>query len=142
MIQFFRIATALIFVLLQIGPIGAQTKNDGITESKIVIDGQINAFRQRAHERAFSYASPSLQILFRDVDNFIRMVKEGYDPIYRARDWAFGRNQVDGNNIYQEVLISGPEGREWVALYTLQKQSDGNWKITGVRLLKSNAKTT
>jgi len=70
------------------------------------------------------------------------MVKQGYDPIYRARNWAFGQNRIDGDNIHHEVLISGPDGGEWVALYTLQKQADGMWKITAVRLLKSNANTT
>ncbi|MEM7302275.1 MAG: DUF4864 domain-containing protein [Pseudomonadota bacterium] len=105
--------------------------------SQQVIESQILAFKAKEHEQAFSFASPRLQVIFRDVENFIRMVRNGYEPIYSARSWKFGRTKQDGSTIHHEVMISGPSGRDWVALYSLQKQDDGSWRIISVRLLKA-----
>jgi len=34
------------------------------------------------------------------------------------------------------VLISGPDGKDWTALYFLVKQPDGSYKINGVQMLQ------
>lgn len=120
----------------------AQTNLVQLSASQLVVENQIKAFHQRQHEEAFNYAAPALRIVFRDVENFIRMVKRGYNPIYAAQHWAFGRSRTDGAQIHHEVLISGPKGGEWTALYSLQKQADQKWKIVGVQLLKSTGKST
>ena len=111
-------------------------------ESQSVIENQMLAFRSGAHEKAFKLATPSMQIIFRDVDNFILMVKRGYGPIYAAQSWSFGRSTTKNGKIYHEVLISGPKGREWIALYTMQQLPDGTWRIAGVRLVRGNAANT
>ena len=120
----------------------AQTPNNKLNDSQQVVENQIMAFHQHAHEKAFSYAAPALQVFFRDVDNFVRMVKRGYNPIYNARNWAFGRSRSDGKKSFHEVLIAGPNGKEWVALSSLEKQKNGEWKIISVQLLESRAKST
>ncbi len=132
----------VIGLMADINPILAQSTSDKLDDSQLVVENQIKAFHQGAHEKAFSYASPSMQVFFRDVENFIRMVKRGYNPIYAAKNWAFGRSRTDGEKIHHEVLIAGPKGKEWVALYSLQKQDNGDWKIISVQLLKSQAKST
>lgn len=106
--------------------------------AQTVIERQIKAFRQGAHEQAFSYATPALQRMFRNPDNFIGMVKRGYMPIYGARDWRFGRNKAQGGRLLQEVMLTGPNGRSWVALYTMVQGSDGEWRIAGVRIVPGN----
>lgn len=99
------------------------------------INGQFNAFRAREHEQAFSFAAPQLQKIFGDTNRFIGMVKQGYSAIYDARQWSFGRSRMKDGALYQEVLLEGPQGKNWKALYTLRKQEDGTWKIGGVRLV-------
>lgn len=39
-----------------------------------------------------------------------------------------------GGSVYQEVLVTDQSGKQWQAVYTLQKQTDGTWKITGVKM--------
>lgn len=107
-----------------------------------VISGQINAFKSRDHERAFSYAAPSLQGMFKTTDRFIGMVKGGYSAIYGARGWSYGRNRLVSDKLYQEVILTGPHGSDWLALYTLTKQADGTWKISGVQLKKAPTSST
>ena len=133
----------LLTSILAYSPIAyAQTEQSQLSASQIVVENQIKAFHQREHEEAFQYAAPALQIVFRDVENFIRMVKRGYNPIYAAQHWSFGRSRTEGKKTHHEVLISGPNGGEWTALYSLKKQEDGIWKIVGVQLLKSSGKST
>ena len=138
----FKIVVLLTTMLVLSTAAIAQTNQNQLSASQLVVENQIKAFHQRQHEEAFNYAAPALRIVFRDVENFIRMVKRGYNPIYAAQNWSFGRSRTEGEKNHHEVLISGPNGGEWTALYTLQKQIDGMWKIVGVQLLKSTGKST
>lgn len=138
----FRNLVFLISTLAVSSTANAQSNQVQLSDSQLVVEGQIKAFHQRQHEEAFQYAAPALRIVFRDVENFIRMVKRGYNPIYAAQNWSFGRSRIESKTIYNEVLISGPNNGEWTALYSLQKQTDGKWKIVGVQLLKSTGKST
>ena len=115
---------------------------DETGSAQAVIGGQIDSFKAERHGEAFSYATPGLRMMFRNEANFIRMVKKGYMPIYGARDYRFGRTRVDGATLYQEVLLTGPNGRSWVALYTMARAKDGSWKIAGVRLVPGNEQST
>lgn len=107
-----------------------------------VISGQINAFKAKDHEGAFSYAAPTIRKMFRSTDRFIGMVKGGYAPIYGAQRWSFGRARERDGALYQEVMLVGPLGRDWVALYTLRKQADGTWKIAGVQMKPAESRST
>jgi hypothetical protein len=37
--------------------------------------------------------------------------------------------------IYQEVLISGRDGKDWTAIYQVARQPDGSFKINGVQIV-------
>lgn len=110
--------------------------------AETVIGGQIRAFRARNHEEAFGYASPNIRKMFGNTDRFVGMVKSGYSAIYGAKSWTFGRNRTEGKIMYQEVDIIGPDGFAYAALYTLEKQADGTWRIAGVQVRKGNALAT
>ena len=103
-----------------------------------VIASQIDAFRVGDDDRAFSFASPNIQAMFGTSGNFMAMVKSGYQPVYAPQNFTFGRYSERNGTLFQEVMVTGPEGREWVALYTLERLKDGSTRITGVRLARSN----
>lgn len=128
---------ALAFSIFGQGPAAADSG-----KAQQVIDSQINAFRSGQHEEAFSYASPNLRKFFGSTERFIEMVRGGYGAIYGARNWSFGRSRLDERTLYQEVLLTGPKGGNWVALYSLQQQADGSWKITAVHMRKAQAQST
>jgi len=65
------------------------------------------------------------------------MVQGGYAPVYRHRSFEFGEARAEGDAIAQRVQIVDENGGAWEALYTLERQSDGSFKITGCTLLKS-----
>ena len=106
------------------------------------IDQQFMAFRAREHEKAYSHAAPHLKQMFGSTERFIGMVKGGYGAIYDARNWQFGRSRMKDGVLYQEVIVSGPQGKDWMALYELKQQADGAWKIQGVRLIPASTRST
>lgn len=121
-------------------PVAAWAQADGVQD---VIGAQIEAFRAKEHAEAFSHAAPQIQLMFRNQERFASMVQRGYAPIYGAQSWRFGRSKPDGKDtMYQEVMLTGPDGRSWVALYTMRRSKDGTWKIAGVRLVPSQEQTT
>jgi hypothetical protein len=108
-----------------------------IDTAQSIIQNQIEAFLNDDAETAYSFASPQIRGKFPDKTIFFDMVKRGYAPVYRPGNFAFGRNRVEGDTIVQEVLISGPDGKDWTALYFLVRQPDGTYKINGVQMLQA-----
>ena len=102
-----------------------------------VIQQQIDAFLNDDAATAYSFASPAIRGKFPSEDKFFEMVKRGYAPVYRPGNFAFGRSKVTGDMVVQEVQISGPDGKDWTALYQVVKQPDGSFKINGVHMVKA-----
>lgn len=134
---------AVFFVATALSPGLAQTVTDEIeAATQNVISDQIDAFQARDHVRAFSHAAPAIQKIFRSEENFIRMVRGGYMPLYDPQTFQFGRNfNLDGT-IHQEVIATDQTGKQWQAVYTLRQQPDGSWKITGVKMNPFSGATT
>ncbi len=136
------VTLAAVFIVLSFLPqAGAEEANANLP-AQSVIDNQIESFRTGNHQQAFNHASPNLKKLFKSTDNFIRMVKSGYGAIYGAQSWSFGRSKTVSGTYYQEVQLVGPKGNNWVALYSMQKQADGSWKITAVQIKRGDGQTT
>jgi hypothetical protein len=106
-----------------------------------IIQGQIDAFRQDDGAAAYGFASPTIRQIFPSVGAFMDMVRGGYQPVYRPRSLAFGPLTDSPYGPQQKVFLVGPDGKSWVALYTLQRQPDGTWKINGCVLLPDNTPT-
>lgn len=101
-----------------------------------IIRSQIEAFKAGQDAAAYSYASPTIRGFFPDVAIFMDMVKRGYAPVYAPRNYDFGRAKEPSEGVVvQELLVTGPDGKPWTAVYTLVRQEDGAWKINGVQLL-------
>lgn len=107
------------------------------------IEAQLEAFRSGDGELAYSFAAPNIKRIFPTVGVFMGMVESGYQPVRNPRSYSFGKvQQMGADAIVQQVLITGPDGKEYEALYTLERQPDGAWRITGVSLKASSALST
>jgi len=106
-------------------------------DSRAVIERQIDAFRRDDGEAAFAFASPGIKDMFHDPDRFMAMVRNGYQPVYRPKDYAFTSIVEAGDGLTDTVAITDMNGESWTAIYTLEKQPDGSWKITSCRLVKA-----
>lgn len=134
---------ALFITLLTVANTAAQNVSpEAQSATRNVIRDQIGAFQNLDHERAYSHAAPSIKQIFKTTDDFIAMVKGGYQPLYNPDNFIFGRNiNLDGT-IHQEVIVTDQNGKQWQTVYTLEQQPDGSWKITGVKMEPYNGAST
>jgi uncharacterized protein DUF4864 len=101
-----------------------------------VIQSQIDAFRHDDGATAFGYASPMIQEKFGDPGSFMAMVRSGYPQVYRPRTVEFEELSVEDLGPVQNVLVVGPDGIPVMAIYLMQRQPDGSWRINGVYLTR------
>jgi len=130
---FAQILLALLLIATVPGTPFAQTGGDG-SAIQSVISNQIAAFRAGDSTRAYSYASPGIQRMFPSPGIFMQMVEQGYEPVFRPRSFAFIDQSLGGDEAVQFVDVVGPDGAAWIAMYTLERQTGGDWKITGCQL--------
>lgn len=118
----------------------------GETEVKAaqqVIDGQLKAFIANDGSLAYSFAAPNIKRLFPTAGVFMDMVGKGYAPVRQPKGYSFGKVQeMSPTSIIQQVLITGSDGKDYEAVYTLELQSDGTYRITGCSLKASNSLST
>lgn len=111
-----------------------------INAAQTVIDSQLKAFIADDGATAYSFAAPNVKRIFPTVDTFMNMVTNGYPPVRKPRTYSFGKVQeMSPTSIIQQVLIVGPDGKDYEAVYTLEQQPDGTYQITGCSLRASNA---
>jgi hypothetical protein len=129
--------TAVLLLLLSAVP--ARAEGIGPSEQAAiaaVIEEQIAAFRTDDAVRAFGYASPAIQEKFGTPEEFLEMVRTGYVEVYRAREVTFRDLVIEQGVPVQAVEIRGADGAGVLALYFMERQSDGSWKINGVIMTK------
>lgn len=114
-----------------------------VKSAQTAIEGQLRAFLADDEDLAYSFAAPNIKRLFPTRDAFMAMVKSGYPMVHKPRNFAFGKVQeLSSTSIIQQVLIVGPDGKNYEAVYTLELQPDGTHRITSVSLRASNALST
>lgn len=137
---------ALLFGLLMasVGLSTAVAEGPGpedVTEFRQIIDSQITAFNRDDAEGAYQFASPGIKTIFPTAEIFMAMVRRGYPPVYRAKVYSFDEVAMMDGRILQPVRIALPEGGTVVALYTMERQADGSWRIAGCTLVRDSGKS-
>ncbi len=112
----------------------SETDQQAIQE---VITAQIAAFQQDDAEMAFSYASPGIRERFDDATEFLAMVKSGYAPVYRPKALRFLELVTAHGAPMQRVEVTDLRGQVQIAVYSMEKQLSGDWRINGCWLMPS-----
>ena len=111
-----RVAMVMALGLSLIDPIRAPAAADaGLADRdqaaiRTTIESQLAAFRRDDGAAAFSYAAPSIQEKFDTPENFMAMVRIGYEPVYRPREVEFHEIAVLEGAPTQEVLLVDRNG--------------------------------
>jgi hypothetical protein len=129
-------AVALLLIVLLAFALPAPAADD-VAAAQDVIRSQEQAFGRDDAPAAYSFAAPAIRKLFPQAEIFMFMVQNSYAPVYRHRSFEFGEARTEGNWVAQRVHIIDVNGEAWEALYTLEQQADGSFKITGCSLLKA-----
>lgn len=99
-----------------------------------VVSAQLEAFARGDAVRAFSFASPEIRKAFSTPKRFMDMARLGYPPLFQPATVTFFKPEQAGKEVLQRVQLADDQGVLWVALYSLQRQPDRLWRITGCTL--------
>ena len=119
----------ILFTLCLFGAARADDLSDADTSAfKAVIAAQLQAFKDGDGPKAYSYAAPRVTQIFPSPEIFMQMVQNGYGPVLRNDDYRFGPAGFDNQGRpAQRVRLKGTDGKDYDALYYMEKQSDGSW---------------
>ena len=136
---------SLCTLLLVLAPFAANAQAVSAADAvavRNVIEAQIDTFRKDDAARAFSYATSGIRLTFGSAENFMEMVRSQYAVVYRPRSVAFDAPiPVDADNLVQPVRLTDAEGRAWMALYPMERGSDGVWRTNGCQLRRLGQET-
>lgn len=107
-----------------------------------VVAAQLDAFAKGDAAKAFSFASPEIRKVFSTPKRFMEMARLGYPPLFQPAAVTFFKPEQAGKEVLQRVQLADDQGVLWVALYSLQRQPDGLWRITGCTLAVSEGLQT
>lgn len=120
----------------------AELPTEDVADIRNSILRQLNAFRDDDAEKAFSYAAPEIRRIFKTPEMFLHMVRKSYQSVYRPQSFAFKTiKRIDGN-IVQPLAVVGPSGVSETALYIMEQQPDGSWKIGACIMAREPGKDT
>jgi len=105
-----------------------------------VIRSQLAAFETDDGEDAFGYASPDVREKFGTPEAFMLVVRERYRPVYRPRAVECDRITMSDFGPVQHLTVLGPNGAAFTAMYVMERQPDGAWRIGGCLLRPRESK--
>lgn len=132
---FIAVVSGLVMsVLLAFSATAQQAEIEG------TISSQLEAFKVDDFEQAFTYATPTLQRLFKTPQNFQRMVTEGYPMVWRPAEVTYLDLAEQRGAFIQKVQIVDGKGFKHLLAYRMIK-TDAGWRIGGVQILDSDSLT-
>jgi len=112
------------------------------TAIRKVIGDQLAALKAGDGAKAMTFAAPGIQAQFGTPENFLRMVRGGYAALLEARNTQFLEGAVIEASVVQPLRLVMPDDTVLVALYEMQKQPDGQWRIAGCVIAPSTVQST
>ena len=113
-------------------PATAQSVEDASAIEGVIMS-QVEAMGADNWELAFTFASPTIQGIFRDPYNFSQMVQRGYPMVWKPRQVTAGALTNTPQGLVQTMLFEDQQGRIYIADYQMQ-MIDGVWRINGVMI--------
>ncbi len=134
----FALATALAGAQVPVGPTHSAAEWEKI---RAVVTAQREALVAGEGERAFAFATPALRRQYGSAEAFMRMVRSGYQALADARYVELLDGGVIEGSTIQPLRLVMPDGAVLVALYTMDRQRDGSWRIAGCVIAPSTVKS-
>jgi len=107
---------------------------------RTVVEAQLAAFAKDDAVKAFSYAAPSVREAVGTADAFLTMVRRDYPMVYRPASVAFLKAEGKDDDVVQRVQMLDASGNSYLAVYSLQRQKDNVWRITGCAVVENKGR--
>ncbi|CDS49673.1 Bll2215 protein [Polaromonas sp. CG9_12] len=102
---------------------------------RAVVEAQLAALARDDAATAFSFAAPNVRASVGTASRFMDMVRKSYPAIYRPASTAFLQPEEHHGQVIQRVQLMDDDGKAWLALYSVQRQKDNTWRITGCQVI-------
>lgn len=103
-----------------------------------MIQAQLDAFADDDADTAFELATPGIRATLGRSDRLLALVRDAYPMVYRASSVAYFRGEESEGTALQLVRITDPDAKSWLAIFSLEKQPDATWKISGCLVTETN----
>ncbi len=111
------------------------------TQIRRVVTAQRAALVAGDAPAAYAFAAPGIRARFPTPAAFMAMVRESYAALVDARYAELLDGAVIGGDVIQPLRLIMPDGTVFVALYTMQRQRDGAWRIAGCLIAPSTVRS-
>src|SRR5271168_513932 len=115
----------------------ASAEESNAARSQAIVERQFDAFARDDAEAAYALADPTIKQMFVDPDHFLAMVRDRYAPVYRHRSVEFGDFAESGDDASLAATLVDNDNVVWTALYSLRREANGDWLISGCVLEKA-----
>ncbi len=143
-----RMLPVLPLFALAPGTAGAAGAKAALTDAeaarvRATVQGQLDALAADDAARAFSYAAANVRGRLGSAERFMAMVRSGYPVVYRHASVNFlGAQRLADGTVVQRVHMTDTRGDAWIATYTLQREKDKVWRITGCDVQAGRGRVT
>ncbi|MDB5939064.1 MAG: hypothetical protein JWP77_1428 [Polaromonas sp.] len=107
---------------------------------RTVVEAQLEALARDDAATAFSFAAPNVRQAVGTAGRFMDMVRKSYPAIYRPASTAFLKPEEHHGQVIQRVQLTDESGSAWLALYSVQRQKDKSWRITGCQVVPNKGR--
>lgn len=107
---------------------------------RAVVQGQLTALARDDARKAFSYAAPNVREAVGSAAGFLDLVRRSYPVVYRPASVAFLKPESQDGLVIQRVQMLDHQGKDWLAIYSLQRQKDKAWRITGCQVVSNKGR--
>ena len=133
MIKKIFIISFTLFIISGLSKADDSLAND-LFKTQDIIESQIQAFKNKNAELAYSFASPMIKLKFNNPQEFMSMVKSFYEPVYNPKQYYFIDSKFFEGSIYHQLQIISQSNMSYLATYSLIKD-ENEWKISGCSVL-------
>jgi len=109
---------------------------------RAVVGAQLDAFAADDAKKAFSLAAPSIRAMFETPEKFVAMVRAGYPVVYRPASVTFLQPLWVQRQLVLGVRLTDADGGQWLATYSLERQPDKSWRISGCDVQPASGRMT
>lgn len=138
-----RFAALALLLGFQAAGVSAHAESLNPVDEKSIraaVEGQLAAFAKDDATRAFSFAAPNVRKAVGSAASFMSMVRSDYPVVYRPASVAFLKPEGKDGDAVQRVQMVDASGDAWLAIYSLQRQKDKSWRITGCAVVENKGR--
>lgn len=115
---------------------------DGVSNAdamaiQAAVRSQIDALSDNDAVGAFQFTTLDRRTEIGSPDKFLSLIKKHYQPLYQHQLVLYSRPEVVNGETFQAVRLTDRNGHVWLAVFRMEPEPGGLWKIDSCYLLET-----